>query len=212
MIHRRKRNALSLFIVDCPTKADIVFVLDASSSEGSTNFNKQVRFVRDFVSKFPVSSRSTQFSVVTFATNVKNEFWLNEHQSSYSLYNALGQITYTQGTTNTHLALDFVRQNSFLPINGGRPDAEKIVIVLTDGQSTDPAKTQTAAEDLHLAGAQVISIGIGSGISSQELETIASDKQHAFKVADFDALRTIETQLQHAACQPPSIGRIYFLL
>lgn len=82
---------------------------------------------------------------------------------------------------------------------------------MTDGQSTDPAKTKTAAEDLHLAGAQVISVGIGSGIGSQELETIASDKQHAFKVASFDALRTIETQIQQAACQPPSLGRMFIL-
>lgn len=186
--------------------------MDASSSEGNTNFQKQINFVRDFVGKFSVSSRLTQFSVVTFSTSVKNEFWLNEYQSSYSLRNALSHVTYTHGTTNTHLALDFVRQNSFLPVNGGRPDAEKIVIVLTDGQSTSPAKTKTAAEDLHLAGAQVISIGIGSGIGAQELETIASDKQHAFKVANFDALRTIETQLRQAACQPPSIGRRTFCI
>ncbi|XP_076097610.1 collagen alpha-5(VI) chain-like isoform X1 [Mytilus galloprovincialis] len=205
---------LSLFVINgygqfstsnCPSKADIVFVLDASSSEGSTNFQKQLNFVRDFVSRFSVGSSRNQFSVVTFASSVKNEIWLNEYISSYSLRNAINKITYQQGITNTHLALDFVRQNSFLPSNGGRPDAEKVVIVLTDGQSTDPAKTKTAAEDLHLAGAQVISIGIGSGIGSQELETIASDKQHAFKVASFDALRTIETQIQQAACQPPSL-------
>jgi collagen type VI alpha len=195
-----------LYFTDCQTKADIVFVLDASSSEGSTNFQKQINFVKDFVTKFRVGVSGTQFSVVTFSTSVKNEFWLRDNSYSYTLRNALSKITYAKGITNTHLALDFVRQNSFLSVNGGRPDAEQIVIVLTDGQSTDPAKTKVAAEDLHLAGAQVISVGIGSGIGAQELETIASDKQHSFKVATFDALRTIETQLHHAACQPPSIG------
>jgi len=63
-------------LTDCQTKADIVFVLDASSSEGSTNFQKQINFVKDFVTKFHVGVSGTQFSVVTFSTSVKNEFWL----------------------------------------------------------------------------------------------------------------------------------------
>jgi hypothetical protein len=83
--------------------------------------------------KFRVGVSGTQFSVVTFSTSVKNEFWLRDNSYSYTLRNALSKITYAKGITNTHLALDFVKQNSFLSVNGGRPDAEKIVIVLTDG-------------------------------------------------------------------------------
>jgi hypothetical protein len=49
--------------------ADIVFVLDSSASEGSSNFQKQVDFVRDFAYQFAIGPQDVQ--VNTFNLNLK---------------------------------------------------------------------------------------------------------------------------------------------
>ena len=50
---------------------------------------------------------------------------------------------------------------------------------------------------------QVIAIGIGSGVHQDELKAIATDDQHAFTVANFNALglSSIQSEIQNAACK-----------
>ncbi|KAJ8308221.1 hypothetical protein KUTeg_013095, partial [Tegillarca granosa] len=189
----------------CRSKADIVFVLDSSGSEGTTNFKKQLSFVSTFVNAFNVGRYGTQFSVVTFSNDATNQFWLKDYTSKYTLLSAIQRVPYRSGITNTHSALKFVKDNSFLNQNGGRDDAEHVVIVLTDGQSSNPTSTKTEAAALHASGVEVISVGIGSSVTTSELQTIASDNQHVFQVQNFDALNQIRLELEKSTCQTSSL-------
>lgn len=180
-------------------------MLDSSGSEGPTNFQKQLNFVSSFVNAFNIGRYGAQFSVVTFSNDATNQFWLRDHPSKYTLLPAIQKIPYRSGITNTHSALNFVKDNSFLNQNGGRDDAEHIVIVLTDGQSSNPAQTKTAAAALHASGAEVISVGIGTSVTKPELQTIASDNNHVFQVQNFDALNQIRLDLEKSACQTSSV-------
>ncbi|XP_062581120.1 collagen alpha-4(VI) chain-like [Saccostrea cucullata] len=189
----------------CKSKLDIVFLLDASYSEGQTNFNKQLKFVEDFVNQFSVGPDATQISVVTFATTVHNAFSLNAHSTKPSVISAIQSVSYRPGATYTDKALSYAETTSFLPQNGGRADAEKIVIVLTDGQSSSHSKTLLQAQSLHSSGVEVIAVGIGNSVSNSELEAIASDQAHVFQVQDFDLLHTIQNQLTNAACQQAAL-------
>lgn len=48
-------------MLGCGNKpTDIIFVLDSSASEGRTNFQKQVDFVRDFVYQFQIGPSAVQ--------------------------------------------------------------------------------------------------------------------------------------------------------
>uniref|UniRef100_A0A194AMR8 VWFA domain-containing protein n=1 Tax=Pinctada fucata TaxID=50426 RepID=A0A194AMR8_PINFU len=103
--------------------------------------------------------------------------------------------------TNTSIALAYVRENSFLPQNGGRANATKIVVVITDGQSFDPDETKKEANLLKAEpGVTVFAIGVGSEISSKELSIISSNSAQTFTVANFDVLQTIQKTLENAAC------------
>ena len=51
--------------------ADIVFVLDSSASEGLTNFQKQLDFVRDFTYQFQIGPQAVQVS----QTQQKSILW-----------------------------------------------------------------------------------------------------------------------------------------
>ena len=77
----------------------------------------------------------------------------------------------------------------------------KIVIVLTDGRSNENTLTQIAATRLkRTKDVTVMAIGIGHNVDPVELAAIASDRNHTYRVPDFDALSTIETDLTDNAC------------
>ena len=78
-------------------KADIVFLLDASASEGSTNFHKQLQFVEKFVQAYDIGPNKVQVSIVTFASAPHNAFYLNTYHDKASLLQAIARVPYVSG-------------------------------------------------------------------------------------------------------------------
>ena len=76
-----------------------------------------------------------------------------------------------------------------------------ILIVLTDGRSTDKQATLAAAAELHKTNVNVFAIGVGSNVDQAELEAIASKPQNVFNVQNFDALDNIQANLKRTACE-----------
>ena len=68
-------------------------------------------------------------------------------------------IEYTAGGTNTFLALDLVASRVLTPEGGARQEVARVVIVITDGMSSDAAKTKDWAYKLKKDGAYVFAIG-----------------------------------------------------
>ncbi|XP_052695043.1 collagen alpha-6(VI) chain-like isoform X2 [Crassostrea angulata] len=179
--------------------ANIVFLLDASESELAEGFAKEIQFVYNFARKFHIGPQNVQFSSVTFSSNVRNDFFLNTYSNRHDVLNAIQKISYMQGGTNTSFGLKFVRDNSFKPQNGARTNATKIVIVITGGQSADPADTKHEAQLLHHQGVLVYAVGVGSDVDSSELKAISSNGTPIL-VTDFWLLHDIQASLETAAC------------
>lgn len=202
---RKHISLICLFISDCGSNpADIVFLLDASGSVGTTNFQKQKDFVSKFVQAFNIGHgpQDVQIGAVTWSSAVHNQFNMNKYGTKTALQSAINGITYDSGNTQTHLALQYVMNNSFKPAAGDRPNVPNILIVMTDGQSTTPSQTLTETQKLHhIPNLKVFAIGIGSGVDRTELGHIASDSKHVFVVNSFDALTTIQTELKKKACK-----------
>jgi len=57
--------------------ADIIFVLDTSSSEGAAHFQEELDFVSDFVKQFDIGPSDVQVGMVTFGTTAHSEFYLS---------------------------------------------------------------------------------------------------------------------------------------
>ena len=88
--------------------ADILFLLDSSSSIWGPNFKKQLQFVRNVVDEFDVTPVKTRTGVMTFNTYVKEEIALGQYVSKDSLSNTINAIHQTRGDTRTDKALDRV--------------------------------------------------------------------------------------------------------
>ncbi|GFR96147.1 collagen alpha-5(VI) chain [Elysia marginata] len=102
--------------------------------------------------------------------------------------------------THTELGLKFIRDNAFLKSHGDRDRVANILIVVTDGQSTEPALTKVEAEAIHKENINIFAIGVGSGVDRSELELIASSPNNVFTVSNFQALDNIQANLQKTAC------------
>ncbi|KAK3595500.1 hypothetical protein CHS0354_021599 [Potamilus streckersoni] len=129
--------------------ADVVILLDASSSVGSGSFQKQLDFVHNLTNKLTIGQDNVLISVVTTSEVPYSKFYLNSFIYKQDVLHAIRNITYDQGTTNTGAALKYIRENSFLEMNGGRDNAAKLVIVLTDANFQYPTNTAEEAKLLH---------------------------------------------------------------
>lgn len=161
-------------------------------------------FVQSVVSVFNVGSLESQTRVgaVTFGNDVKLEFGLNSYQEKDDVLDAISKIRFSGGNTFTDKAISYVTGNMFKDENGGRKGAADIIIVLTDGRSSNNAKTIIEAEKARQSGATVFAIGVGAADES-ELAQIASKPTHQFKfmVTDFAALDSIKLELALKACE-----------
>jgi len=185
----------------CPLKpVDVIFVLDGSGSVGTENFRRQLAFVSNFTSQFEIGPNTARLAVVTYGTNVTDHFFLDSFLTKSTLMSHIGSIHYPDGETSTHLALQFVENTILSPANDNR-NVTKIVIVLTDGRSTEPQSTAMNAIALkNNSMVEVTAIGIGKDVDPAELRTIASDANHTFQVPTYDVLNTLQAELTDTTC------------
>ena len=94
----------------CTAKADILFILDSSGSIGHNNYDTMLTFVKDLVSNFDVGPNKIRIGAEIFSDRTYQQFNLNTYQTKSAVEQAISNIPYRRGTTNTGQALKvFIR-------------------------------------------------------------------------------------------------------
>ncbi|CAM4706712.1 unnamed protein product [Leuciscus chuanchicus] len=185
---------------ECPTsQIDIAFLMDGSGSVNYLDFNKMKAFVIEVIKSFV--DRDTQFAIAQFSTECVIHYEFQQVKNAMAWENAVNKISQQRGWTNTATAIKHLVNKLFVSNGGARPSASKILVVITDGESTDSKLT----EAVQLAQAKNITryaIGVGNAFTIdkaiKELAIIASlpTRNHVFKVNNFDALESIREKLK----------------
>ncbi|KAL3856134.1 hypothetical protein ACJMK2_015327 [Sinanodonta woodiana] len=179
----------------CGNIADIVFVIDSSSSIWEPYFKQQLQFVQQMVNTFDVSQKKTRIGAINFSNRVVREFHLKTHDSKERVLSAISEVEYTAGdSTNTNEALMVLRTEYFTEMSGDRSDIPNIAILLTDGESTLMADTVSEANLNKERGVSIFAVGIGHNVNQEELTLIASAPK-----ADFMYILENVTELQTEA-------------
>merc|ERR1712117_122364 len=164
---------------------DLVFVVDGSGSVGSEGFELSKQFVGEVADRFTISASDTRVGIVQFSSSPQEELSLSQGEDIANIHNALNAMTHMNGGTSTSAAIEFTSLNLF---TNDRPNAKRVMIVLTDGQSGDfnvlPQAKAVAASHL----ITMMSVGVGSGIGLAELEAIADQDDYGFTMNDFNEL------------------------
>ncbi|XP_064622375.1 collagen alpha-6(VI) chain-like [Lineus longissimus] len=198
------RVTVSLQKEDCATShADVVFLMDESSSIQPDSWDKQKDFVKEMIKSFDIGQHFTRVSLITFSTGATLIFSLKRYNTRERMINSLDHLRQQGGQTDTGAALRIAREYVFLPRMGSRrddPDIPQICIVITDGNSQQSEETKHQAALTKAGGISVFAIGVGKKVSKQELRNIASGVEYVFPVDDYSKLKNIEFALAYRAC------------
>lgn len=177
------------------SNAELIFVLDESGSVGSSNFLKSKNFVKDVIAHFEIGPQATQVGIVTFSSYPNFFFPLNRYQDKTSLLNAVSNLAYRGGSTNTGGALHQARTQLLTEANGMRTGAySKVVIVLTDGYSN--YNSYPLADEAEKLKKEAIVVGVGvGGYNLNELKLIASKDDYIYTMVSFSDLATFIQEL-----------------
>ena len=170
------------------------------------------QFVYNITNAFEIGPNGVQVGLVSYSTSPTFHFFLNAYSNKFSVLSAIDALPYDDGSTNTAGALDAVRSQAFTEANGARPASEgvpRVVVVVTDGYSSDPESTVLAARGLHDDGYIVFAVGI-AGANFDELNAIASDPSYVLFVESFDQnqLQALQEIISREAC----VGKFIFCL
>ena len=181
--------------------------MDASGSVGSSNFQLMKNFVYNIANSFNVGSDSVRVGVMSYGSSNSYHFHLNTYTTKSSVLTAINNLPYSGGYTYTADALDGMRTVGFSTSNGARPTSQgvpRVGIVITDGQSTNPSATLTAANNVHNAGIIVFAIGI-AGANQNELNAIASQSSYVSFLSSFSL--TLLNSLQYTISQESCVSK-----
>ncbi|XP_057176987.1 integrin alpha-2 isoform X2 [Triplophysa rosa] len=189
--------AFSPAIQTCGGPMDVAIVLDGSNS--IYPWTEVRNFLIKLLENLNIGPDQTRVSIMQYSENVTPYYKFSSDQNKNKVISIASDIKQKTGQeTNTFAAIDNVRREAFRPENGGRPDASKVMVVVTDGESFDGVRGQEVIDRCKKDG--IIRFGIAILKASadiqkfvKEIELIASapTENHMFNVSSEQALINI---------------------
>ncbi|XP_042327561.1 integrin alpha-X-like [Sceloporus undulatus] len=184
---------------ECVSGVDAVILYDDSGSIYDADFKIMQNFFLNLMKS--VQKKDVQFAAVQFSTEPHTVFDFAKYNTSEGqIENDIRSFQRIKGNTFTPTAIRFVVNKVFIPQRGMRPHSKKVLIVLTDGQSNDNTNTfAIAKEDADKKGIIRYAIGVGKEFlrNQDELRNIASSAKNVFYVKGFNALSSLQKELQN---------------
>ncbi|XP_026538058.1 integrin alpha-L [Notechis scutatus] len=179
-------------------KVDLVFLFDGSASMKTSEFMTIKEFMIDVMKE--LWNSSVHFAAVQFSEDAKLEFDFNNYTSDPNPEKLLANVVHAEQITNTFKAIKFVANEVFIPERGTRKEANKVIVIITDGDASD--RDRGHIEAVKKKNILRLIIGIGNHLNAPEsqknLKLIASEpKSQFFKIlASFDQLKDSFNDLQ----------------
>ena len=197
----------------CAIRGDIVFLLDTSGSirdknpddESYDNFQLLKDFVKNMLDRIDIGPDSNRVAAIQFSNHAALEFTLDKFQSKDKMQEAIQNISYQGGQTNTAAALRMMRDDVLLRQRGDRAGFQNIGVMITDGESTlEMDQTLVEASNTLQQNITMFVVGVTDQINDVELKAIASDPDEFFffNSTDITYLDTLLTNLVEHICTP----------
>ncbi|KAJ8012074.1 hypothetical protein DPEC_G00064910 [Dallia pectoralis] len=186
----------------CSTASNnLVYIIDGSSSVGTSDFNLVKRWLVNITGSFQVSAHHTQVAVVQYSDTPHLEIPLGKHLGSQELVGAINDIVYLGGNTQTGRAIKFATQHVFPSSKRGRPARNRFAVVLTDGRSQDDvvdAALEAKAQNIIL-----FAVGVGNEILNSELVSMANEPPSTYVLyaEGYSSIANIQGTMLQKLCQ-----------
>ncbi|XP_047626608.1 collagen alpha-1(XX) chain isoform X3 [Phacochoerus africanus] len=196
----RRKPAGPQFRCTPPTPVDMVFLVDGSWSIGHSHFQQVKDFLASVIEPFEIGPDRVQVGLTQYSGAPQTEWDLNALDTKEKVLAAVRSLRYRGGNTFTGLALNHVLERNLKPEAGLRPEAAKLVTLVTDGKSQDDART--AGQALKSLGVHVFAVGVKNA-DEAELRLLASQPLDltVHSVQDFPQLGALAGLLSRLICQ-----------
>lgn len=185
---------------------DLVILLDSSTSVNQLNFKKMLNFVKQLLGTANIDSGDVRVGVLSYSNKARIHFNLNAHNKYRNIAQAVNNIRYVYGKTNTADAIRLMREEMFLSYHGDRPEVPNVCLIITDGvSSVNPERTIPEAIAARDEGIHIYAIGVGLS-DTRELEAIATSpaSDNMFNVQQFSELSSLANVIFADVCQGKS--------
>ena len=209
---RRRNNEADIIeaaLARCNRSIDAVFLIDESGSISSDSFQRSLRFIRSVIDAFPDENlrgeNGTRFGLALFSSAYRDRFYLSSYSNKSQYFSALSSVRQVQGGTRLGNALGQIASRQFSEaLRGLRPASyglPRILIVLTDGRSSDAVAAPAAILRDH--NIVIYAIGVG-GYNRAQLNAVASSQDmHVYFLSSFASLTDFAATLTASTCYEP---------
>ena len=167
--------------------ADIVFLVDSSSSVTSINFRLEKKFVNAMARSLNASPNKSRASVIVYGSTNYVVLSLEEFTDLDDFKLAVDSASYIDGPRRMDLALDAAAA----VMNRTRENVPKIVVLLTSGvqsPTSTPDPLGDVVRPLRDLGVQTFVVSIGSEPDKRELVSLVESPRDIFELPSFEAL------------------------
>ena len=187
----------------CTRMLDICFIVDSSGMIGLLNYEKLKAFLKALTYAFDISSEGTHIGVVLYSDIAKVEIKLNDYDEDVALRTAIGDSPYLGKITRIDRALRTASERIFIPQNGLRPGAKKVVVLFSDGHQTrtfDSVPLRYAVGPLNEKGVQVLVVATSKFAHFERLRSMTRSYNDVLEAKSFDLLSGTSKRLVEKIC------------
>ncbi|XP_066218174.1 integrin alpha-10 isoform X1 [Saccopteryx leptura] len=197
----RPQGSLAPTAQRCPTYMDVVIVLDGSNS--IYPWSEVQTFLRRLVGRLFIDPEQIQVGLVQYGESPIHEWSLGDFRTKEEVVRAARNLSRREGReTKTAQAIMVACTEGFSQSRGGRPEAARLLVVVTDGESHDGEELPAALKTCEAGRVTRYGIAVlGHYLRRQrdpssflrEIRAIASDpdERFFFNVTDEAALTDI---------------------
>ncbi len=198
----------------CEVPSDVMLVLDRSGSMASISRipPEPLTSVKSTATSF-VSSRKIgdQVGVVSFANEASNPIDQVLSPNTALVTDAISRIFIaTTSAQNTNIGDGLLKAVAELESFRGKSDSKKVIVLLTDGDPTDPKKVgesnyptlfaEQAASEAKSKNISLFTIGLGSLVNNEFLSRLASSPSQYFSAPTASDLSKIYARINTSIC------------
>ncbi|WAR09891.1 CO6A6-like protein [Mya arenaria] len=176
------------------TDADLIFLLDASTSISNEKFANILDLAKLIVNKADIDSGGVRIGLASFDNEVHVHFALNKYSTKFEIVDAIDNAKYVSSATKYRRnAMGILRKRMFVQSNGDRPGKKSFLVIVTDGlQEENMNRYLNEAIRMKRNNVKIMTVGVGVD-NSNRLFAASSDPKNDYSISvdNFGELKSV---------------------
>lgn len=191
----------------CQTAQDVAFIVDESLSVTPSGFRLQTNFIHEFAQQYRSVVGRLHVGLIRYSNTARVSFNFSAYTNIPALLTTINSLLYngSQSSRNIAAALQLAAQSLFVQGGGVRPlnSSSRLCLLIAGGKSDIGPDPQAEADALRRLGVRVSVVNVGSAISMQGVQQIASvpTSINVFQLPRFEEFQSILGNVNTAACE-----------